>query len=429
MNRRDFMKIAGPGAIGLSIPGSIAASHTSINREEILNRQSSQLGGFGPARQREIYMAGLEGRLPQFPVNPNELEYAAANVLSDEAFAYVAGGAGGGSTMLNNRTAFEQYHIVPRMLRNVGNRDLRVNILGQNLPAPIILAPIGVQSIVHQEAESAVARAASSLNIPLVCSTVSSDPMEQIASTRGNARNWFQLYWPRNNALATSLVQRAERAGFGAIVITLDTSMLAWREKDIQLSYLPFLKGEGLVNYFNDPIFRALFGGNPAENMQEAIEYFLQIFSEPTLTWESLEQIRRATNLPIILKGILHPDDARLAIQHGASGIIVSNHGGRQIDGAVGALTMLPEIVDATGPEYPVLYDSGIRRGADVFKALALGAKAVLLGRPYAYGLAVNGEQGVKDVLQNLIADFDLTMGLTGCRAIEDINSNFVRKV
>ncbi len=430
MNRRDFMKIAGTGALGIGIPGSLAASSSLYKREELLNlQQQGSLGGFGMVRQREIYMAGLAGQTPAFPVNFDELELAAANVLTDEAHAYIAGGAGGGQSIINNRRAFDNYHILPRMLRNVGERNMRTRLFGLDLAAPIILAPIGVQSIIHSEAETAVARAASSLNIPMVCSTVSSDPLEQIAAIKGNTPNWFQLYWPRNNALAISLVQRAERAGFGAIVITLDTNMLAWREKDIQLAYLPFLKGEGIINYLNDPVFRALFGGNPADNMEEAIEYFTQIFSEPNLTWDSLEQMRRSTNLPIILKGILHPGDARLAIEHGASGIIVSNHGGRQIDGSVGALNMIPEIVNEVGPEFPVLFDSGIRRGADVFKALALGAKAVLLGRPYAYGLAMNGQEGVKDVLQNIIADFDLTMGLAGCRTLNDITPEFVRKI
>jgi isopentenyl diphosphate isomerase/L-lactate dehydrogenase-like FMN-dependent dehydrogenase len=246
--------------------------------------------------------------------------------------------------------------------------------------------------------------------------------MEQVAQTMGDAPRWFQLYWPGSDELAASFLERAERAGYGAIVVTLDTYLLAWRERDLQNAYLPFLRGEGLANYFSDPVFRAAVGGDPRTNPVQAIEYFGRIFSDPSRSWSDLDKLRQATRLPILLKGVLHPDDARKALDHGASGVIVSNHGGRQLDGAIPALAALPRVVDAVGDQMTVLFDSGIRRGADVVKAIALGARAVLLGRPYAYGLAVGGEQGVREVLLNLIADLDLTLGLAGCASFADLD-------
>jgi isopentenyl diphosphate isomerase/L-lactate dehydrogenase-like FMN-dependent dehydrogenase len=234
----------------------------------------------------------------------------------------------------------------------------------------------------------------------------------------GDVPRWFQLYWPRDDELAASFLRRAEAAGYGAIVVTLDTHSLSWRERDIQNAYLPFLRGEGLANYFSDPVFRAAIGGAPRAHPVQALEHFGRVFSDPSRTWDDLARLREATRLPILLKGILHPDDAAQAVDRGAAGVIVSNHGGRQVDGAVAALDALPGVVRAVGDRTTVLFDSGIRRGADVIKALALGAKSVLLGRPYAFGLAVNGEEGVRDVLANLIADIDLTLGLCGCASV-----------
>jgi isopentenyl diphosphate isomerase/L-lactate dehydrogenase-like FMN-dependent dehydrogenase len=362
----------------------------------------------------EIYQAGLVGRYPEQPVSVDELEDQARRVLDGRAFDYVAGGAGAEETMRANREAFRRHRIVPRFLRDVSRRNLGVELLGLRLPVPVLLAPIGVLSIVHQEAELAVARAAGSLRIPMILSTVSSTPMEQVAQAMGDAPRWFQLYWPRSDELAASFLGRAERAGFSAIVVTLDTYLLAWRERDIQNAYLPFVHGEGLANYFTDPVFRAAVGGDPRTHPVQAIEQFGRLFSDPSRTWDDLGRLRQATRLPILVKGVLHPDDARQALDHGAAGVIVSNHGGRQLDGAIPALEALPRVVDAVGDRTSVLFDSGIRRGADVFKAMALGARSVLLGRPYAYGLAVGGENGVREVLMNLIADLDLTLGLAG---------------
>jgi isopentenyl diphosphate isomerase/L-lactate dehydrogenase-like FMN-dependent dehydrogenase len=374
----------------------------------------------GTRRQLEIYKLGLTGKTPDQPVSVDELAHRAKNELRPEAYDYLAGGAGGEETMRANREAFRRWRIVPRMLRDVARRDLSVEVLGQRFPAPLMLAPIGVQSIFHKDAELAVARAAAAIGVPLILSSVSSTTLEDVSSALGDTPRWFQLYWPRSDDLAASFLTRAEAAGYSAVVVTLDTYLLAWRERDIQNAYLPFLRGEGLANYFSDPVFRAAVG-DPAVHRIKAVEYFGEVFSDPSRTWDDLAELRAATGLPIMLKGILHPDDARRAVDHGAAGVIVSNHGGRQVDGAIAALDALPGVVAAVGDRTTVLFDSGIRRGADVIKALALGAKSVLLGRPYCYGLAVGGEQGVRDVLSNLIADIDLTPGLCGCTLVAEL--------
>jgi len=290
------------------------------------------------------------------------------------------------------------------------------------------LGPIGVLGIVHPEAEVAVAKAASELKMPFVLSTVSSKTIEEVATTSGTSQRWFQLYWPAKQELAASFVQRAEKAGYSAIVVTLDTYLLAWRERDLQNGYLPFLQGMGLANYFSDPVFQQLVGGDPRAHPIKAIETFGQVFSNPALTWDHLKWLREQTKLPILLKGVLHPDDARKAIDLGMSGMIVSNHGGRQLDGAIAALDALPGVVDAVQGKLPVLFDSGIRRGSDVIKALCLGAKAVLVARPYAYGLALDGSNGIVQVMSNLLADLDLSLGLMGCRSLGELSTGCMVK-
>jgi lactate 2-monooxygenase len=375
----------------------------------------------GLGRQLAIYQGGLAGKTPEQPVSVEDLEQEARSVLNQSAYDYVAGGAGSEDTMRANLEAFRRRRIVPRYLRDVSRRDLGVEVLGARLPAPLLLAPIGVLSILHRDAELAVARAVGPLGVPMILSTLSSTPMEQVAEAMGDAPRWFQLYWPRSDDLAASFVQRAERAGFGAIVVTIDTYLLAWRERDIRNAYLPFFRGDGLANYFTDPVFRQAVGGDPLANPTRSFEYFAQVFSDPSRTWADLERLRQATRLPIFIKGVLHADDARAAVDHGASGVIVSNHGGRQLDGAIAALDALPQVADAVGDRTTVLFDSGIRRGSDVIKAIAMGARAVLLGRPYAYGLAIAGENGVRDVLLNLIADLDLALGLTGCASLGEL--------
>jgi isopentenyl diphosphate isomerase/L-lactate dehydrogenase-like FMN-dependent dehydrogenase len=384
--------------------------------------ERSEQPTLGLLRQMEIYQAGLAGKTPGQPVAIEELDRKARSVLDQAAYDYLAGGAGSEDTMRANLEAFRRWRIGPSFFRNVAQRDLGVEVLGLRIPAPIMLAPIGVLSILHPDADLAVARAARPLGVPFVVSTAASATMEDVAAAMGEAPRWFQLYWPKDDEMAASFVRRAERAGYGAIVVTLDTFLLGWRERDVQNAYLPFLKGEGLANYFSDPVFQHRIGGDPRANPQRAIEYFIRIFSDPSRTWTDFDRLRQSTRLPLLVKGVLHPDDARRAVDHGAAGVIVSNHGGRQIDGCLAALDALPAVAAAVGDRTSVLFDSGIRRGSDVLKAVALGARCVLLGRPYGFGLAVGGEQGVRDVLANLLADLDLTLGLAGYTSFRELS-------
>ena len=387
----------------------------------------AELSG-GMQYQLQIYFAGTQNVKPQLPVSFEELEQKASEIMSPEAFDYIAGGAGAETTILNNKRVFNKWQIIPRMMGDVSNRSIGVELFGVKLPTPVFLAPVGVLSIAHPEAELAVARAAKALKVPQIVSTVSSKTIEEIAGVHHDHLHWFQLYWGRNNDFTRSIIGRAEKAGYSAIVVTLDTRLFAWRERDIQNAYLPFLFGEGLANYFTDPVFLAAVG-DPAKNKMETMMHFANCFSNPSSTWSDLAVIRACTKLPVIVKGIQHPDDAKKAIDHGADGIIVSNHGGRQMDGAIGALDTLAAIADAVSNKTTILFDSGIRRGADVFKAMALGAKAVLIGRPYAYGLAIAGEQGVKEVIANLLADVDLTLGLAGCNSWADVTRDKLIRV
>ena len=368
----------------------------------------------GVERQLEIYQAGMMGGKPTVPVSPEMLEQKAREVLEPRAYDYVAGAAGGEQTARANREAFYGWRIVPRMLRDVSQRDLRVELLGRKLPAPVLLGPVGVQGIIHSDAELATARAAASLGVPSVLSTLSSKPLEQVAQAGGDGPRWFQLYWTTHPELTASLLRRAEAAGYSALVVTLDTSILGWRERDLQHPYLPFLLGEGLANFFTDPVFRSLLPKPPQEDPVAAIRLWGGICSHTALTWKDLNFLRQHTRMPILLKGILHAEDAERALASGVDGLIVSNHGGRQVDGAVAALDALPAVVRAVKGRVPVLFDSGIRRGTDAVKALALGARAVLLGRLYIWGLAAGGEQGVRETLLNFLADLDLTLALSG---------------
>ncbi|MEO8108426.1 MAG: alpha-hydroxy-acid oxidizing protein [Ginsengibacter sp.] len=391
------------------------------------NVNPSQLSG-GMQYQLQIYFAGTQNLKPQLPVSFEELECRAKEVMKPEAFAYIAGSAGSEITTANNKEAFNHWQIIPRMMGDVSQRSIAIELFGMKLPTPLLLGPVGVLSIAHPEAEVAVARAAKSLQVPQVVSTVSSKTIEEVASVHGDHPHWFQLYWGRNNDFTRSIISRAEQAGYSAIVVTLDTRLFAWRERDIQNAYLPFLYNEGLANYFTDPVFLAQ-AGDPAKDKLQTMMHFANCFSNPSSTWDDLAIIRDCTKLPVILKGIQHPNDAKKALDHGADGIIVSNHGGRQLDGAIGALDTLSEIAEAVGKKTTILFDSGIRRGADVFKAMALGAKAVLIARPYAYGLALAGEQGVKEVVANLLADIDLTLGLAGCKSWAEVTKDKLRCV
>jgi isopentenyl diphosphate isomerase/L-lactate dehydrogenase-like FMN-dependent dehydrogenase len=379
----------------------------------------SQLSG-AMQYQLQIYFDGTQNIKPQLPVSFEELEQKASEVMKPEAFGYIAGSAGAETTTYNNKEAFNHWQIIPRMMGDVSHRSIAIELFGMQLPTPVLLAPVGVLSIAHPEAEVAVARAAKKLRVPQIVSTVSSKTIEEIGIVHGEHPHWFQLYWGRNNDFTRSIIGRAEKAGYTAIVVTLDTRLFAWRERDIKNAYLPFLYNEGLANYFSDPVFLAEVG-DPAKDKMETMVHFANCFSNPSSTWNDLSVIRECTKLPIIVKGIQHPDDAKKAIDHGADGIVVSNHGGRQLDGAIGAIDTLAGIADVVADKTTILFDSGIRRGADVFKAMALGAKAVLVGRPYAYGLALAGEHGVKEVIANLLADIDLTMGLAGCTSWKEV--------
>jgi lactate 2-monooxygenase len=374
--------------------------------------------------QYEIYLRGMTGQRPARTLDWRKLERDAMNLLRQGPRGYIEGGAGLGETMRANREAFDHWRLRPRMLRDVSARSLARTVLGTELKAPVLLAPIGVQTLAHPEGELAVARGAAQVGVPLVASSAASHTIEQIAGELGEQARWYQLYWPRERELARSFVKRAEQAGYGAIVVTLDTWLLGWRPADLSEAFLPFLWGEGNKNYLEDPVFRGLLEKPPVQDMQAAIGQWAWQFANPQVTWKDLKWLREITELPIVLKGILHPDDARLAVEHGVQGVLVSNHGGRQVDGAIGALDALPEVVAAVDGRCEVLFDSGIRSGADALKALALGARAVLLGRPYMWGLALGGAEGVAEVLRAFLADLDLAMALSGYANIDEVDTD-----
>lgn len=374
-----------------------------------------------------VYLTGMDGTLPKLPFTYPQWEAAALEVMDARAVGYVAGGAGLERTMAANTRAFDDWQLVPRMMTDVSTRDTRVELFGTVLPSPILVAPIGVQSIIHPEGELATARAAASLDIPMIASTAASHTLEQVAAAGGGAPQWFQLYWPKEREVAASLVRRAEAAGYQAIVATLDTKMLAWRPRDLATAYLPFVHQVGLDNWFNDPAFLATLAEPVADNPIAAILQWAGTWSDQSLSWDDLTWLRSITDLPILVKGIQHPADARLALTHGADGVIVSNHGGRQVDGAIASLTALVAVVDEIGDDAPVLFDSGIRSGADVAKAVALGARAVLVGRPWCWGLALDGSDGVRHVLSCLLAEFELTLGLCGLATTSELDRNILR--
>ncbi|MGN6475336.1 MAG: lactate 2-monooxygenase [Mycobacteriales bacterium] len=380
--------------------------------------------------QSEIYLNGALGVRPDLPIDPASLEAAAQECFSPEAFGYVAGSAGTESTARANRDAFERWRIVPRFLgQDVSVRDLSTTVLGTPMPTPVVLGPVGVQGIVHPDAEMAVARAVSELKVPMALSTVSSYSMEDVASVCGDSPHWFQLYWPRDREVGASLLARAKAAGYSALLVTLDTFILAWRPRDLVNAYLPFLSRLGLANYESDPAFLAGLGKSPDEDHMATVMHWQSMFGDPSNTWEDLAWVREHWDGPIALKGVLHPDDARRAVDAGMDGVLVSNHGGRQIDGSIGALDALPGVVEAVGGRADVLFDSGVRTGSDVIKALALGAKAVLIGRPYIYGLGIAGEAGVRHVLRCLLAELELSMALAGCASLADISPELLARI
>jgi isopentenyl diphosphate isomerase/L-lactate dehydrogenase-like FMN-dependent dehydrogenase len=380
--------------------------------------------------QYEIYLDGLGDKKPEFPFELHELERRFEAEADHVPRDYVSAGAGSEDTMRENLDAFKRWRIVPKMLTNVETRDLDTTVLGTNMPAPVMLAPIGgIQKLLDPDGELAVARAASELGIPMVLSTVSSFTLEEVAEAMGDTPRWFQLYWPNEDAFTKSLLKRAEDAGYSAIVVTLDTRILAWRPRDLRNAFLPFLRGDSIANYLSDPVFRAGLEKTPEEDPQAAVMRWVQLFSYTSTTWESLAFLRDSTDLPIVLKGIVHPEDAAKAAAAGMDGLIVSNHGGRQVDGSIATLDALPSIRQAVPPGFAVLLDSGIRTGADAFKALALGADAVLLGRPYIWALGVGGQAGVRQLLRGFLADIDLTLGLSGFTSFADVGADALTRI
>jgi isopentenyl diphosphate isomerase/L-lactate dehydrogenase-like FMN-dependent dehydrogenase len=421
------------------------------------------MGSVGRAVQAAIYRDGALGRRPRVPVSAAALERAARKTMSRAGFAYVAGSAGHERSAHANEAAFARWAAVPRMLRDVADRDTTVELLGRRLPAPILAAPIGVLEMAHADADTAVARGCAALGLPMVLSTQASRPMEDCVAVMGEAPRWFQLYWSSSDELVASLLSRAEKAGCDAVVVTVDTHVLGWRPRDLDLGYLPFAHGKGIAQYTSDPVFQRLVReqvargpreevvrprptpgavrtlldisrahpGRTRDNLRSpvpraAVETFLEVFSHPSLGWDDLPRLRSMTSLPIVVKGVLHPDDAARALDAGVDGIVVSNHGGRQVDNAVAALDALPAVADRVDGRVPVLMDGGVRSGADAFLALALGAAAVLVGRPYVYGLALDGADGVRAVLERVWAELDLTMALTGCAKVDEISRELV---
>jgi isopentenyl diphosphate isomerase/L-lactate dehydrogenase-like FMN-dependent dehydrogenase len=374
----------------------------------------------GSLIQNAIYIAQQP---PDWPIAAADWERAAEEKLAAGPFGYIAGGAGAEATVGANLEAFGRWRIRPRMLTGNVVRDQSVEVLGLRSPAPFLLAPLGVLSIAHEEAEVGVARAAASTGVPIVLSSAATHSLEDVAAT--GAPRWFQLYWVSDREICASLVKRAADAGYGAIVVTLDTLQLAWRPRDLRNAYLPFLQGEGCGQFFSDPVFLSRLDKPPAEDLLTAAATMLATFPNVGLTWDDLAWLREQTDLPLLVKGVLTAGDARLALDHGVDGIVVSNHGGRQVDGAVAALDALVEVRDAL-PEAVVLMDGGIRSAADVLKAMALGADAVLLGRPYAYALAVGGQRGVEELLQNLMAEIDLSLALAGAHSIRELDRSWL---
>lgn len=417
---------------------------------------------FSRQRQTDIFLGRLRGNKRTIPVSFDKLRNAAKKQMSQEAYAYIAGSAGREATRQVNRKDFNQWKIVPRMLNDVSQCDTRITLFGNTYPTPFLLAPIGVLDMAHPDADLAVAEASAAEEIPFIFSSQASVDMETCSSVMGDSPRWFQLYWSTSNELVESFVRRAESCSCEAIVLTLDTTMLGWRPRDLDLDYLPFLRGRGIAQYTSDPVFRELmktslgdadkppkiswdsikaliemannYPGSFWNNLfskvpRRAVKTFIECYSRPSITWDDLSFLRSLTDLPIILKGILDPKDARKAIECNMDSIIVSNHGGRQVDGAVSAIKMLLQVAQEVDNEIPVLMDSGIRTGSDMFKAIALGADAVLLGRPYTYALAIAGKEGVREIIQNYRADFELTMALSGCRSVDEINNDRLTSV
>jgi 4-hydroxymandelate oxidase len=349
-----------------------------------------------------------------------DFETAARAAMDPTAFDYYAGGAGSERTLAENQRAFERVALRPRVLAGVSTVDLTTTILGERFAWPVGLAPTAFNALGHADGELAAARAAGARETLMCASTIASYPLEEIAGA-ATGPLWFQLYVYRDREVTRDLVRRAEAAGYRALLLTVDTPRLGRRERDIRNRFsLPaHIRIRNLERYSR--------AGATGWSGESSFTEYVHRFLDPSLTWESVDWLRSITRLPVLVKGILTAEDATLAFSHGASGAIVSNHGGRQLDGAIATIDALPEVVDAVAGRGPVLIDGGIRRGTDVLKALALGATAALIGRPYLWGLAAAGERGVARVIDLLRAELDLAMALSGCPSVAAATRALVR--
>lgn len=373
----------------------------------------------GTKYQTKIF-TGVENR--KLPQSVDEWRERARITLTKDAWDYLEGGAGEEDTVHENRSAFKKWRIRPRYLRDVSKRTMEAEFLGQNRESPFILAPIGVQSILHKDGEIASARAAAKMNMPFILSTVSSITMEEIVKKSPEGEKWLQLYPSKDKNIIRSFIKRAEKAGYRAIVVTADTTMLGWRERDLNNAYLPFLRGEGLANFFSDPVFRRRLEKPPEEDLIKAIMEFISVYVNPFFSWEDFKEICSTTEIPVILKGITHREDVELAFKSGARAVVISNHGGRQVDGAISSLDALEEVTESGDLKGEILFDSGFRHAADALKAIALGASGILIGRPYAYALSVAGQEGIELYLEQVMAEMDLEMGLSGIKNLKELN-------
>lgn len=373
----------------------------------------------GTKYQTKIF-TGVENR--KLPQSVDEWRERARITLTKDAWDYLEGGAGEEDTVHENRSAFKKWRIRPRYLRDVSKRTMEAEFLGQNRESPFILAPIGVQSILHKDGEIASARAAAKMNMPFTLSTVSSITMEEIVKKSPEGEKWLQLYPSKDKNIIRSFIKRAEKAGYRAIVVTADTTMLGWRERDLNNAYLPFLRGEGLANFFSDPVFRRRLEKPPEEDLIKAIMEFISVYVNPFFSWEDFKEICSTTEIPVILKGITHREDVELAFKSGARAVVISNHGGRQVDGAISSLDALEEVTESGDLKGEILFDSGFRHAADALKAIALGASGILIGRPYAYALSVAGQEGIELYLEQVMAEMDLEMGLSGIKNLKELN-------
>ncbi|MBC9719427.1 alpha-hydroxy-acid oxidizing protein [Streptomyces sp. TRM66268-LWL] len=384
--------------------------------------------------QTEVFRQGGS----PFPFTVGGLEREAKSALPEKYFDYIAGGAGCENTVAANRAAFTRWGLIYRVLRDGIPADPGCELFGARLSMPVLLAPAGVGELAHREAETAAARAAAEVGVAQVLSAVASSSLEQVAQAAPHGTRWFQFAWPDDEKLARSLIARTEAAGYGAIMVMGDCYAAGWRTRELSAGFFPFDHCYGLGNYLSDPRFWELIGqpmdvqGDDIPDMSRvarsvaatAASTWNRVFAKPALTVTDIEQLRTWTRLPILVKGVCHPGEAAALIDAGVDGLVVSNHGGRQLDNCVAALDCLPGVVEAVGDRVPVLFDSGVRTGTDVLIALALGAKAVMIGRPWLYGLAIGGQAGVTHVLRCIHAELTSALTLTGHRRADTLSTD-----